>query len=203
MTPFIGVAGYSTATGSDERRTMSTHKEEIHESLTRQLHAWELLEVELTARLADDPDSQQLLQALSGDETRKQLLEQLAKADPNNSYLRAYREPLDMIRYEQMTQELERALERLEADPDLAKEVKVARQGAEAVTLGPELAVVADLVQNLALIAMPVAVILAARVKRVGDVEFYEGIPQHLTDVVKGLKGFLPGFNVSSSDTQD
>jgi hypothetical protein len=174
-------------------RAMENPDERARLSLTRQLHTWELLEGELTARLADDPGAQQLLEAVSSDAARREMLTALAKADPDNPYLRSFSEPVDAAASAAISQELERILNDLEADDQLGEAVRVARQGADAVVLGEELVVVANLLQNIALIAMPVALVLAARIKRIGDVEFYEGVPKHLVDVVKGLKGLVPG----------
>ena len=172
---------------------MDNPGERARQSLTRQLHTWELLEGELTARLADDPGAQQLLQAVNSDDARREMLTALAKADPDSPYLRAFREPLDAAAYEALSRELEQVLNNFEADDEMAESVKVARRGADAVILGEELVVVANLIQNLALIAVPVGLVLAARIKRIGEIEFYEGVPKHLIDVVKAFKGLVPG----------
>jgi hypothetical protein len=132
---------------------MEKHEAKVYEMLTRQLRACELLEGELSARLAGDLDFQRTLEA---------------------------------------SQDIAQVLDGLEADNEFADAVKVARQGADAVVLGEELVVIANLVQNLALIAMPVALVLAARVKHIGDVTFFKGVPKHLVDVVNGLKAFVP-----------
>lgn len=163
------------------------------EVLWKTLRTAELLEAKLSVKLAQEQNDTSWLANFRNDGWRKELMKTLKEECSDNLIYRIWGGEVTDSNLERLQEVLDQCLEMLEKDEELSPSVKEAKKGTNAVTLGPSPELV-DLIQSLAMISMPVALVLAARIKSITrkGLAFNKGIPPEVVDLIDKFKSKLP-----------
>ncbi len=163
------------------------------EILNITLRTAELLEGKLSTKLAADQSNAEWLTRFRKDDWRNELLETIKAECPDNPISRILKGDAQDSEIEKLHAIINESIELLDKDEELTPIVKEAKKGAKAVTLGitPEMV---ELITNLATISMPIALVLAARIKSItpGGLSFFKGIPPEITVLMDKIKPKMP-----------
>ena len=168
--------------------------------LDNQLRICELLESKLASRLATELSDDTLRDELLSDSWRAKLLERIHESIPDSIFSKASSGNATAEEFAGLQDSVTAVLKRLEDDPELQNLVDEAREGASAVELGLSMEEI-ELIRTLAIVSSPIALVIAARIKSLGrsGVEFYEGVPKEIVDIIRLIQDMMPRFNVGKA----